>query len=109
MHKRGCNAADEHLIGLPVHDPKGVVDRLSDLGVLEREQRCDVDAVPGGPEDAVVLTLHEADVVALAMRSMILSDLHQTERRVLVLVAGLDEEDVVTGHRTPYGCRRATE
>ena len=44
-------------------------------------------------------------MVALAVRPVVLGDLHQPERRILVFVAGLDEQDVLVGHRRPPSAR----
>ena len=51
------------------------------------------------PKTDAVLALDERDLVALAVRAVILRDLHQPQRRVLVLVAGLDEKNFLLAIR----------
>ena len=46
MHKRGCDAANEHFVRLAIGRVQREVDRLGDLGIFERKQRRDVDAIP---------------------------------------------------------------
>ena len=98
MHQGRGDAAYKNLVGLAVRDVERETDRLRDLRVLEREQGGDVDASPRLGQHRSILALDEPNPIPLALRPVVLGDLHQAERWVLVLVARLDEQDVLVSH-----------
>ena len=68
---------------------------------LEGKERRDVDTVPRGIDDGTVLTLDEANIVLLAVRTVILGNLHQPEGWVLVAVTRFHKKDVLVRHILP--------
>src|SRR5262245_10024241 len=65
---------------------------------FEREQGCDVYPIPSGLGSRTVGALDEAHTIPLSPRPMILRNLHQAERRVLVLISGFNQEDILIRH-----------
>src|SRR5262245_32524486 len=98
MHERGGDAADEDEAGVTLGHPQRKVERLGGPIVFEGKVGLDVNPVPSGPKYRGVFTLDEANVVALAERAVILCNLHQSKRRILVLVGGLYQQNVSISH-----------
>ena len=98
MHQRGGDAAHENTLRVPVNRIECKIDGFSDLLKFEREQRRDVYPVPRLHCQPGVRALCEGDVVALAARPVILGDFHQSERRVLVLISRLEQQNSLIRH-----------
>jgi len=98
VHERRGYAANEDVIRVATSGCDREIDGLRYSLPLERKQGGDVDSVPAGVENAFVQAFDELHVVPLAVWPVILGDFHQPERWILVLIARLDEQDVLVGH-----------
>jgi hypothetical protein len=97
-HQGCCDPADKDLICLPIGYLQREVNRLGDARILKGEQGRDVNSVPCCAQYGLVLAFDEADMVFLAVGTVVLGKLHETEWRILILVAGLDEENFPIRH-----------
>src|SRR5207247_794633 len=98
MHQGCCDASDENFLRVPVGNIKREVDALGNPLKLEGEQRGNVDSVPRRHQHGSVFALYEADVIPLTTRAVVLCDLHQSQRWILILVAGFNEQDILIRH-----------
>src|SRR5579871_1570422 len=101
MHERGRYSSYEDFISVTVSHLQRVVDTPRDPRKFERKKRCNVDAVPSISERRIVFPFYKSDAVAFAAWSVILRDFHEAKRRVFILVAWLDEEDILVSHSRP--------
>ena len=83
---------------LTAHQIESIVDAACRAFPLKRKQRRDVNSVPGHIIGRWVFTLHKTNMILLALRPMVLSNLHQPERRVFVAISRFDKKDVLVGH-----------
>ena len=65
---------------------------------LEGEQCGDVHSVPRSIQDLGVFALDERDMIPPAERTVISGKFHQAQRRILVWVARLDEQNTLVFH-----------
>src|SRR5260370_20378787 len=98
VHQRGGNAANEDFLSVTVCRTQGEVDGIGNSLKLEREQSCYVDSVPGCCQHRSVFAFDKADAVLFTARPVVLRDFHESQRRVLVLVSRLDQQNVLVSH-----------
>ncbi len=92
VHQRRGYSTDKHFGCIAFGNGYRRVDGFGDFLPFERKERRHINAVPTDFEDRLVLVaFDELDVVTLPIRTMVGSELHETDGGVLVLVPRLNE------------------